>query len=220
MKKSVSLILKLVLIIVGIVWFYSVRNSNVNILHTSNSPTEMANNPDNPCLNDPLLEMALVSSGSSGLSGGLFGCRRNGRNNCSFSGYGDKPKRHRGIDLKADIGTPIYAIEGGKVIHVRTGFLNNECNSSKAHGNRIIVKSNINGEDYNFFYCHLSTIDVSDGDTVIREQLIGESGTSGNACRSIPHLHIEVQKSGNYYDPEEFMTSKFNENGAKTHTCR
>ncbi len=165
-----------------------------------------------PCPFDPLVTMELAIPGDSGKPGALFGCRRYG-SACDLT-IGSMPKRHRGIDLLAEIGTSVYCMHDG-VVH--DTWTNKGCTTH--HGNRIIVKSIVNGVEYLFFYCHLSEVSVNIGDTVQREQIIGKTGDSGNACDiTNKHLHVEVQRNG-YYDPEDFMTTQFDESGNKVQTC-
>lgn len=89
---------------------------------------------------------------------------------------------HRGLDIQADIGTGVLASEDGVVV------LANEVNK---YGNVIYV--NHRG-GYQTRYAHLSSFDVKAGDVVKKGQLIGQSGISGNAGDSLPHLHFEIRK--------------------------
>ncbi len=97
------------------------------------------------------------------------------------------PDLHRGVDLQVDEGTPIQAMAGGRVRFAGTmaGF---------GH----VVWLDHEGDAISV-YAHLSRIDVSTGDRVVRGAVVGLSGQSGNATG--PHLHFEVWRAGREVDP-------------------
>ncbi len=103
-----------------------------------------------------------------------------------------KMKLHKGIDIRAKIGTPIYATANGKV---------NEVNfSNKGYGNKIVISHD---EIYETLYAHLSSITVKANDLVKKGDLIGYSGNTGLSTG--PHLHYEVLKNGTCVNPEIFI---------------
>lgn len=155
--------------------------------------------------------------GASGFEGALFGCRRFANPNCEIS-IGDRPKQHKGIDLLAPEGTDVFAMYTGTVSEIRNNVL---CDNQRAHGNRIIMSSVVDGTEYLFFYCHLSNIIVSTSDTVQQGDKIGTTGITGNACYvDNPHLHLEIKRGNTYYDPQNFMTTNFDNNGNVSNTCK
>lgn len=166
-----------------------------------------------PCGNDPLIDMAFAALPSaSGIGGAQFGCRRFGRNDCPDVATN---QRHKGIDLLAPIETNLHSMYPGTVVSTRDDVL---CDRVKSHGNRIIVESEIEGETYQFFYCHLTDVLINEGDAVDQGQLIGTTGNTGNACFSdIEHLHLEVhQINGTVHtpvDPAPFLTTVFDATG-------
>ena len=89
---------------------------------------------------------------------------------------------HTGIDLAAPEGTPIAAAYGGTV--EETGW-------SSGRGNYILLS---HSENLQTMYCHLSEIDVQEGDAVDAGSTIGLVGTTGMSTG--PHLHFELRVSG------------------------
>lgn len=117
-----------------------------------------------------------------------YGYRKN-----PFSG---EMKNHKGIDLAANIGTPVYAIKDGVVsstIYNDTTF-----------GNYIVL-THTNGS-ITSIYAHLSKINVTQGSQVLRGQQIGQVGQSGMATG--PHLHFEIRQRGVSINPESKLNLK------------
>ncbi len=222
MKNNHKILIS-IFVIAFIIWLLSMngcfesQNNRTGGGHNPH-PLEIVPDPNLPCLNNPLVNMNLAApSPVSGKPGALFGCRRYANTNCNLS-VGDKPKRHRGIDLLATEGTDVYAMYDG-IIHMTRK--NVGCDNQKAHGNRILIKSTVDGIEYIFYYCHLSSIHVNNGDSVQRGQKIGKSGKTGNACYvDNAHLHVEIKRGDTYYEPQEFMTTRFDNNGNVSKTCR
>ena len=50
-------------------------------------------------------------------------------------------------------------------------------------------------------YGHLSRINVTKGQAVVRGQFIGEVGSTGKSTG--PHLHLGVMVNGSYVDPQK-----------------
>jgi murein DD-endopeptidase MepM/ murein hydrolase activator NlpD len=112
-----------------------------------------------------------------------------------LSGYGmrrhplkGKEVMHTGIDLQADIGTPVVATANGVVIE--TGVKPN------GQGQFVAIRHALG---YVTRYAHLSQIGVFAGQVVTRGQVIGKSGNSG-ICKGA-HLHYEVWKDNQPIDP-------------------
>lgn len=110
-----------------------------------------------------------------------FGMVRNG---------GSRP--HQGWDLYATPGTNIYAIADGKIADIydeaKDGY--------KPLGTAIYFRFEHKGEYYYAVYSHLKNIYVEKDQTVVRGQVIGQTGNTGNA-RSMTgedqHLHFEIR---------------------------
>jgi murein DD-endopeptidase MepM/ murein hydrolase activator NlpD len=98
-------------------------------------------------------------------------------------------RTHMGIDYSAPIGTPIFSVATGKVVHL--GY-------SGAFGNLIILEHPGN---YRTYYAHLSNYnaELEVGNEVRRGLEIGYVGSTGRSTG--PHLHFELRKDGIYVDP-------------------
>lgn len=98
---------------------------------------------------------------------------------------------HRGIDLKASIGTEIHAINHGKVVISKHRFLS---------GGSVVID---HGDGIFSVYYHLSEQKVKVGDIIKKGDLIALSGASGRV--SGPHLHFAILINGIAIDPIDFM---------------
>lgn len=105
---------------------------------------------------------------------------------------------HSGIDIAADSGTPVYAIQDGTVIYsgVKGGY-----------GNCVMI-------DHYYpdvpqiprlqtLYGHNSTLLVNVGDTVKRGQVVAYVGSTGRSKG--PHLHFEVRYNDMYVNPMDYL---------------
>ena len=95
---------------------------------------------------------------------------------------------HTGLDLAAEVGTPIYVVAAGEVIFA--GW-------NDAYGNLVIVD---HGNGVVTYYGHQSKMVVKEGDFVARGDKLGECGSTGNS--SGPHLHFEVRINDVPVDPQ------------------
>lgn len=101
---------------------------------------------------------------------------------------------HKGIDIAAPYGTPIYAAASGTVVDAGTGW-------NSGYGNCLVIQN----DDGNVtVYAHQSELAVGLDDYVEQGQLIGYVGSTGDSTGN--HLHFEVRKDGKYYDPEDFVS--------------
>ncbi|MDP9495818.1 MAG: M23 family metallopeptidase [Actinomycetota bacterium] len=92
-------------------------------------------------------------------------------------------RSHKGTDMMAANGEPMYAVTSGVV----------RLSHSSLGGNSIwLVGDNGN----TFYYAHLSGFNVSSGSRVGQGQTIGFNGSSGNASGGSPHLHFEIHPGG------------------------
>lgn len=97
---------------------------------------------------------------------------------------------HRGIDIGAPSGTPIYAAAGGTVFYA--GWMG-------GYGNLILID---HGDGRVTAYAHQSSLAVSGGQ-VGRGQIIGYVGSTGDSTG--PHLHFELRVDGTAVDPLPYL---------------
>jgi len=100
---------------------------------------------------------------------------------------------HGGIDIAGGApnggrGTPIYAVNDGKVSAINP--------NSKSAGKMIFIK---HAGGWQTEYMHLDSINVSMNQSVMRGQVIGTMGNTGNSSGT--HLHFTVRKDGKKVDP-------------------
>jgi len=178
-----------------------------------------------PCPGDPIRNPTISPYGKD-IKAGRNGFTRRGGNQI-----------HDGLDIYAEVNTPIYPIYDGTVV---ANFANHPPTFYKrySYGNFIIIKSTLpNGQIVYISYNHLNTVNYNNGDSVKLDDLIGLSGRTGNANQEDknikPHIHIQVrptfdfnQGSWKHYknnlisiDPEQHLRTKFDENGTPINPC-
>lgn len=99
-------------------------------------------------------------------------------------------KMHNGIDIDAEIGTPIKSSTAGTVLKVGEDDIN---------GKYVRVKSG----KYEVVYAHCYKISVKEGQKVNQGDILGETGDTGVV--SGPHLHFEVLEDGKPISPMELL---------------
>jgi murein DD-endopeptidase MepM/ murein hydrolase activator NlpD len=101
------------------------------------------------------------------------------------SGYGWRWGRmHRGVDIAAPVGTPIFAAASGVV--VRSGW------NSGGYGNLVDIR---HSDGSMTRYAHNSRLMVRQGEQVRQGQQIAAMGSTGYSTG--PHLHFEVHLPSN-----------------------
>jgi murein DD-endopeptidase MepM/ murein hydrolase activator NlpD len=98
---------------------------------------------------------------------------------------------HEGLDIAANIGTPIYATADGVVSTV---------NYSPSYGKVVRID---HGYGYRSIFAHTSKILVKSGQRVERGDLIAEVGNTGRSTGS--HLHYELRLNGVPIDPRKTL---------------
>ena len=98
-------------------------------------------------------------------------------------------KAHGATDLRAVVGTPVYAAEDGTVD--QTQVWSGGKAGMQSYGNMVRVKhADYKGGTLQTRYAHLSKLAVNVGDRVSEGQMIGYSGQTGYCFGA--HLHFEV----------------------------
>ena len=101
----------------------------------------------------------------------------------------DQPRaRHSGLDIAANTGTPV-AVPAPGTVAVTGDFFFNGKTVQIDHGGGLVT-----------MYCHLSRIDVREGDEVSRGQVLGLVGSTGRSTG--PHLHWTISLRGVRVDPQ------------------
>nr|WP_246543804.1 M23 family metallopeptidase [Novosphingobium profundi] len=100
---------------------------------------------------------------------------------------------HKGIDLAAPTGTPVYAPADGLV---------SRASMFSSYGLFISIE---HGGELETRYGHLSRLNVAEGQMVHKGDLIGFVGTTGRSTG--PHLHYEVRVDGVAVNPVPYMQS-------------
>jgi len=98
---------------------------------------------------------------------------------------------NRGVDIKGDLYSPIFAAANGKVVYAG--------NALKGYGNLVIIK-----HDNNLLsaYAHNDTILVGEQSYVKQGQKIATMGRTGS---SEVMLHFEIRRKGKSLDPLSFL---------------
>jgi murein DD-endopeptidase MepM/ murein hydrolase activator NlpD len=99
---------------------------------------------------------------------------------------------HKGVDLTATIGTPVFAAADGIVSGAQ--YLSR-------YGRVVLID---HGQGISTLYAHLSNYEVVPGEEIRRGQVIGHSGATGRV--SGPHLHFEVRQGGNPINPARYLS--------------
>ncbi len=100
---------------------------------------------------------------------------------------GEPRSPHSGIDLRAAVGEPVRAANHGRIVLVGEFFF---------HGKAVVID---HGWGLYTMYFHLSKVNVSKGDLVGKNYVIGLAGSTGRATG--PHLHWGVRLGGARVDP-------------------
>ena len=98
---------------------------------------------------------------------------------------------HKGIDIAAPKGTPVYAADGGTVTY--SGWMS---------GYGYLVRID-HGNGYVTYYGHNSSLTVSVGQHVYKGQQIARVGSTGNSTGN--HCHFEIRYNGVAKNPLNYL---------------
>lgn len=105
------------------------------------------------------------------------------------------PRLHNGTDFAADCGTPIYASAPGTVEAVTL---------EEAGGNVVYVNHGLkDGNSYVTAYVHMQNTNVTPGQRVSTDSILGWVGSTGYATGC--HLHFSMVENGVDVDPMPFL---------------
>jgi murein DD-endopeptidase MepM/ murein hydrolase activator NlpD len=105
---------------------------------------------------------------------------------------------HPGIDMVAQEGTPIYAIDDGVVEYAGNMFF--------GYGKHVIIS---HAHGLKSLYGHMSEIKTVVGKTIQRGELIGKVGSTGWSTGD--HLHLEIYQNNVPQNPLEILPIKTSE---------
>lgn len=98
---------------------------------------------------------------------------------------------HKGVDLAAPRGTPVYACSDGEAVSTGTDPI---------YGNYVILRHEGGKES---LYGHLSAIKIELRERVKSGSILGTVGSTGQSTG--PHLHFEIHENGIPKDPAGFI---------------
>jgi len=144
----------------------------------------------------------VAARGSAGVSSGIYGAGAcpggydglygSGAfiwpaNNHTISGN-DYWSGHLAIDIGVVTGDSIFAADSGVIMFA--GW------ATGGYGNVVAID---HGNGYQTLYAHLSSVNVSCGQSVRIGQVIAAGGSTGNSTG--PHLHFEIRYQGGFVNP-------------------
>ncbi len=100
---------------------------------------------------------------------------------------------HPGMDVSAQIGTPILA--------ARDGVVTEAVYSSRGHGIYVVID---HGDGWSTLYAHCNELAVEQGDAVSAGEEIATVGNTGNSTG--PHCHLEFYRDDETVDPAALFT--------------
>ena len=109
------------------------------------------------------------------------------------SEYGERwGKMHKGLDIAADVGEPVYAIADGEVIYAGDGL--------RGYGNVVIIRHD---RKTSSLYAHNSELKVKVGDQVKQGSVVSLLGSTGHSTG--PHVHFEIRDGDVAVSPRSLL---------------
>ncbi len=107
-----------------------------------------------------------------------------------LTGFGSagSGQRNYGIDIGAQMGTPVLAAADGTVLYAGDEI--------QVHGGLVLIS---HGDGWITAYAHMSNLQVTRGQRVERGQMIGRASDTGQAEE--PKLHFEIRRNREPVDP-------------------
>jgi murein DD-endopeptidase MepM/ murein hydrolase activator NlpD len=107
---------------------------------------------------------------------------------------------HTGIDIPADLDTPVLAAGPGEVVWAGLGLYTNDPNNQDdPYGLAVVIRHDFGYHDQTLYtvYAHLSQVNVVPGQWLQTGDSLGEVGETGFTTG--PHLHFEVRLGEDRY---------------------
>jgi len=101
-------------------------------------------------------------------------------------------RMHKGIDIAAETGEPVYAAAAGSVIYAGNGL--------RGYGNVVIVRHD---QETATVYAHNSALKVYQGEHVKQGELIALVGSTGRSTG--PHSHFEIREGDEAINPRKLL---------------
>jgi murein DD-endopeptidase MepM/ murein hydrolase activator NlpD len=101
-------------------------------------------------------------------------------------------KMHKGMDLAADAGEPVFAVAPGEVIYAGNGL--------RGYGNVVILRHD---RQRTSLYAHNSVLKVKQGDVVAEGTLVALLGNTGHSTG--PHVHFEIRDGDTPLNPRSVL---------------
>lgn len=98
---------------------------------------------------------------------------------------------HKGADICAPYGTPIYASDSGVVVTAGWHY---------SYGNYVVID---HGNGWSTLYAHMSALGCSNGQAVQRGDVIGYVGSTGDSTGN--HCHFEMRYNGSLVSARNFF---------------
>lgn len=96
-------------------------------------------------------------------------------------------RRHKGVDMFAARGEPVYAVQSGTA-----SASNNSLGGITVH---------LHSGGITYYYAHLNSRTFSGTISVGQGETLGYVGNTGNAAHTSPHLHFEIRPGGVAVNP-------------------
>ena len=119
---------------------------------------------------------------------------------------------HEAVDIMAPRGTPVYAVEDGRVAKL----------FKSVPGGKTIYQFDPSGK-FAYYYAHLDRYaeGLTEGKELRRGETIGYVGSTGNAAPDAPHLHFAIFRlgpkrewwKGEAIDPYPYLTAPLPSSG-------
>src|SRR2546425_792965 len=125
---------------------------------------------------------------------------------------------HGAVDIPAPRGTPVLSADDGRVLRLQ-----------RNRKGGLTIYATDESEHFIYYYAHLDAYchGLAKDTRLVRGQVIGSVGTTGDAHRREPHLHFQVMVrpsdgrwwSGDAIDPRPYFTSAGRAKGKRTTTA-